>query len=138
MRSRVWIQPQLDTKREWQKKADCILSSIMRIQVLCAPEFHNDFWLFFKNNFTRINHCKFIQHKSHLKLFLSYLPCIVHREYLSTIFNVKKCTLYSIKYGKWILYKNILTNFVHGFNVKVMAFHNILVLISFSFISKEN
>ena len=75
----------------------------MRIQVLCAPEFHNDFgkflFLFFKNNLTRINHCKFVRHKSHLRPFLSYLPCIVHREYFSIIFNVKKCTLYSIKYG---------------------------------------
>ncbi len=56
-------------------------------------------FLFFKNNLTRINHCKFIYHKSHLKPFLSYLPCIVHREYFSIIFNAKKCTLYSIKYG---------------------------------------
>ncbi len=55
--------------------------------------------LFFTNNFTRINHCKFIHHKSHLKPFLSYLPCILHREYFSIIFNVKKCTLYLIKYG---------------------------------------
>jgi hypothetical protein len=46
-----------------------------------------------------IIHCKFIDHKSHLKPSLSYLPCIVHREYFSIIFNVKKCTLYSIKYG---------------------------------------
>jgi hypothetical protein len=67
-------------------------------------EFHKDFWqknifLFFKNNFPRINHCKFIHHKSHLKPFLSYLPFIVCREYFSIIFNVKKCALYSIKYG---------------------------------------
>ncbi len=73
------------------------------MQVKCATEFHNDFWqkklfLFFKNNFTKINHCKFIHHKSHLKPFLSYLPCMVHKEYLSIIFNVKKCTLYQIKY----------------------------------------
>ncbi len=56
-----------------------ILSSIMWIQVSCAPEFHNDFWqliLFFKNNFTSIKHCKFIYHRSHLKPFISYLPCI--------------------------------------------------------------
>ncbi len=32
-------------------------------------------FLFFKNNFTRINHCKLIHHKSHLQPFLSYLPC---------------------------------------------------------------
>jgi hypothetical protein len=57
-------------------------------------------FLFFKKNFTRINHCKFIHHKSHLKPFLSYLPCIVRREYFSIIFNVKKCALYLIKYGK--------------------------------------
>jgi hypothetical protein len=42
-------------------------------------------FLFFKNNFTRINHCKFIHHKSHLKPFISYIPCIVHREYFSII-----------------------------------------------------
>ncbi len=82
----------------------CILSSIMRIQLKCTPEFHNDFrkkkfFLFFKNNFTRINPCKFIHHKT----LLSYLPCIVHREYFSIIFNVKKCALYSIKYGSKLL-----------------------------------
>jgi hypothetical protein len=55
-------------------------------------------FLFFKNNFTRINHCKFIHHKSRLKPFFSYLTCIVHREYFSFVFNVKKCALYSIKY----------------------------------------
>ncbi len=53
----------------------------------------------FKNNFTRNNYCKFIHHKSHLKPFMSYLTCIVRREYFSIIFNVKKCALYSIKYG---------------------------------------
>ncbi len=42
---------------------------------------------------------KFIHHKSHLKPFLSHLPCIVRREYFSIIFNVKKCTLYLIKYS---------------------------------------
>ena len=51
------------------------------------------------HNFTRINHCKFIHRRSHLKPFLSYLPCIVHREYFSIISHVKKCALYSIKYG---------------------------------------
>jgi hypothetical protein len=55
--------------------------------------------LFFKNNFTRINHCKFIHHRSHLKPLLSYLPCIVCKEYFSIIFYVKKWALYSIKYG---------------------------------------
>jgi hypothetical protein len=80
----------VDVKTEYS-----ILSSIMCIQVWCAPAFHNHFWqkklfLFFKNNFTRINHCKFIHHKSHLKAFLSSLPCIVCREYFSSIFNVKK------------------------------------------------
>ena len=83
-----------------------ILLSIMHIQVQCTLEFQNHFWqnkifLFFKNNFTRINHCKFIHHKSHLKTFLSYLPCIMPREYFSTIFNVKKCTLYLIKYDRF-------------------------------------
>ncbi len=57
--------------------------------------------LFFKNNFTRINHCKFIHHRSHHKTFLSYLPCIVHREYFSIIFHVKKCTQNMINYGKF-------------------------------------
>jgi hypothetical protein len=80
----------------------------MRIQVECAPEFHSDFWqkkifLFFKKNFKRNIHCKFIHHKSYLKPFLSYLPCIVCREYFSIIFNVKKCTLNLIKYGNWSL-----------------------------------
>jgi hypothetical protein len=51
------------------------------------------------NNFARINHCKFIHYTSQLNPFLSYLPCIVRREYFSIIFYVKKCTLYSIKYG---------------------------------------
>jgi hypothetical protein len=32
-----------------------------------------------------------------IKAIFSYLPCIVHREYFSIIFNVKKCALYSIK-----------------------------------------
>jgi hypothetical protein len=59
-------------------------------------------FLFFKNNFTRMNHCKFIYHKCHIKPFLSYLQCTVCREYFSIIFNVKKCALYSIKYSKWI------------------------------------
>jgi hypothetical protein len=57
--------------------------------------------LFFKNNFTRINNCKFIHHRSHLKTFLSYLPCIVRREYLSIIFHVKKCAFYFIKYSSF-------------------------------------
>jgi hypothetical protein len=51
--------------------------------------FGKKLFLFFKNNFTRINHCKFINHKSHLKPFLIYLPWIVHREYFRIIFNVK-------------------------------------------------
>jgi len=56
-------------------------------------------FLFFKNNFTRFNYCKFIPHKGHLNPFLSYLPCIVCTEYFSIIFNAKKCALYSIKYS---------------------------------------
>jgi hypothetical protein len=52
-------------------------------------------WNFFKTNC----YCKFNHHRSYLKPFLSYLPCIVHREYLSIIFNVKKCALYLIKYS---------------------------------------
>jgi hypothetical protein len=54
------------------------------------------FFSFFKNNFPRIDHCKFIHHKSHLKPFLSYL----RREYFSIIFKVKKRALYTIKYSK--------------------------------------
>jgi hypothetical protein len=57
-------------------------------------------FLFFKNNFTKINHCKFIHHKSHLTYTLSQLlPCLMGMEYFSVIFNVKRCILYSIKYG---------------------------------------
>jgi hypothetical protein len=56
-------------------------------------------FIYFKNNFTRINYCRFIHDKSHIKPLLSYLPRIVRRKYFSNIFNVKKCTLYSIKYG---------------------------------------
>ncbi len=59
-------------------------------------------FLLFKNNFKRNNHCKFIHYKSYIKQFLSYLPCIVHREYFSIIFSVKKCKLYSIKHGSKI------------------------------------
>jgi hypothetical protein len=55
--------------------------------------------LFFKNNFKRNNHGKFIHHECYLKPFLSYLPCIVCREYFSIIFNVKKCAPYAIKCG---------------------------------------
>ncbi len=54
--------------------------------------------LFFKNDFTINNHCKFIHHKSHHKPFLNYFPCVLCREYFSIIFNVQKCTLYWIKY----------------------------------------
>jgi len=58
--------------------------------------FGKNLFLFFKNNFNRNNHCKLIQHKRYLKPFLSYLPCIVHREYFSINSNDKKCALYSI------------------------------------------
>ncbi len=71
-------------------------------------------FLFFKNNFTRLNLCKFIHHKSHLKPFLRYLPCIMCREYFSIILNVKKCALYLIKYSTylthikpWVFYLNV-------------------------------
>jgi len=60
-------------------------------------------FLLFNYNFARINHCKFIYYKGHLKPFLSYLRGIVRREYFSIIFSVKKCALYSIKYGKFSL-----------------------------------
>jgi len=45
-----------------------------------------------------MNHCNIICHKSHLTPFLSNHACVVHRKYSSIIFNVKKCTLYLIKY----------------------------------------
>jgi hypothetical protein len=75
----------------------------VHMSIVCTPEFHNDFWqkilfIFFNNNFKRINHCKFIHHKSHFKPILSYLPCIVRREYFSIILNVQKCALYLMKY----------------------------------------
>jgi hypothetical protein len=66
-------------------------------------------FLFFKNNFTRINHCKFIHHKSHLKPFPSYLPCTVWKEYFSIILNVKKCGLYSIKCSIGNKWKSLLS-----------------------------
>ncbi len=56
----------------------------------------------FQENFKRNNRFKFIHHKSKLKPFLSNLPCIVRREYFSTIINVKKCALYSIKYSSFM------------------------------------
>ncbi len=46
-----------------------------------------NYFLFFKNNFTKINHCKFIHHKSHLKPF-----------HIQHHFQCKKWALYSIKY----------------------------------------
>jgi hypothetical protein len=105
-----------------------ILSSVMCIQVWRAPEFHNDFWqifcIFFKNNFTRINHCKFTHHKSHLKPFVSYLPCIVRREYFSIIFNAKKCTLYSIKYGNFN--KNLSIVFLKCLTIMNLTTHNLM------------
>ncbi len=77
------------------------------------------FILFSKNNFTRINHYKFIHHESHLKPFLSYLPCIVHREYFSIIFNVKSVVHYTrkntvCKYA----YVHILTKGIKNENLK--------------------
>ncbi len=39
--------------------------------------------------------------RSHLKPFLSYLPCLAFREYFSIISNIRKYTLYSIKYGTY-------------------------------------
>ena len=61
--------------------------------------------LLFKNNFKRIDHCKFIHHNSYLKPFLSCLPCIAHREYFSITFKVKKGALYSIKYDILLVWK---------------------------------
>jgi hypothetical protein len=89
----------------WERENNYrILSSIMCIQVPCAPEFHNDFWqkelfLLIKNNLTRINRCKFIHYKSHLKPFLSYLPFIVRRKDFSSIVHVKNVR--TILYKMW-------------------------------------
>ncbi len=80
-------------------------------QVQCAYEYsaHLNFtmilgkkkFLFFKNNFTRINHCKFIHRKSHQLCTLSHLPSMFSAKGLFqhhfNVKNVKKCTLYSIK-----------------------------------------
>jgi hypothetical protein len=42
----------------------------------------------------------------------TFLPCIVRREYFSTIFNIKKCALYNkIRYITKKLQKFILKNF---------------------------
>jgi len=84
----------------------------------------NILFLFFKNNFTKINHCKFIHHNRHLKPFVSYLPCIVCREYFSIIFNVKECALYSIKYGKWIRLKTITNGVFKKILPPTFAHHN--------------
>ena len=59
---------------------------------------------FFKNIITIINHYKFNYHKSYLRPFLSYFLCIVRREYFSIIFNIKKCTLFSIKYSNYFIF----------------------------------
>ncbi len=73
-------------------------------RVYCAYEYSahlNLQWFLAKKKYfylSRIHHCKFIHHKSHLIPFLSYLPCIVCREYFSIIFNVKKCAICPIKY----------------------------------------
>jgi len=50
--------------------------------------------------------------KAILNPFCIYLPCKVCREYFSIIFNVKKCALYSIKYGNFpiIMFENASTN----------------------------
>jgi hypothetical protein len=78
-----------------------------------------NYFLFFKNNFTKTNHCKFIHHKSHLKPFLSFVPCIVHREYFSiifNIFNVKKVhtILNKIQYpaNQWQKLEAVLTSLI--------------------------
>ncbi len=61
------------------------------------------------------NHCKFIHHKSHFEPFLSYLPCIVCREYFSIILNIKQCALYLTKYGNF-LYRNFLLPSLSNFS----------------------
>ncbi len=53
------------------------LTSIVRTWISQWFLEKNILFLFFKNNFARINHCKYIHHKSHHKPLLSYLSCIV-------------------------------------------------------------
>ncbi len=91
-----------------------ILLSIMTYKYSARLKFTLIFgkklFLFFKNNITIINPCKRIHHESHLKHFLSYLPCIVRIEYFSIIFKIKKCALYSIKYGNLPITGSPVTN----------------------------
>ncbi len=85
-----------------QKLICLILLSIMHIPVQCAPEFYNNFcqkkWILcFKNNFTRINHCKFIHHTSLIlnpfsasmysaqEIFQHHFPCKKVRTILDKI-----------------------------------------------------
>ncbi len=76
------------------------LSKSAHKSIVCTS---NSQWFFAKKYFflfSRIISQKLIIaclffNKSHLKPFLSYLPCIAR--YFSIIFNVKKCALYSIK-----------------------------------------
>ncbi len=86
-----------------------------------------NYFYFLKNNFKRNNHWKFCHHKSYLKPFLSYLPCIVCREHFSIIFDVKKCALCSIKYGtllwkrSWCLSFCFSTYWTGGFDHRMIV-----------------
>ncbi len=80
-----------------------ILSSIMRIRVQCTPEFRNDSWQKNYFYFSRIISQELIIAslfiiKAILNPFLVTFH-VLHREYFSIIFNVKKCAPYSLKYG---------------------------------------
>jgi hypothetical protein len=57
-------------------------------------------------NNVSINQIPCLVESTLLKPYLSYLPCIVHREFFSIIFNVKKCAPYLIKYSTHACYKN--------------------------------
>ena len=68
----------------------CILSSISVVRTWISQWFLAKNFFYFSRKISKINnHCKYIHHKSYLKPFLSYLPCIVQREYFSVIFNQK-------------------------------------------------
>ncbi len=104
-----------------------------------------DFWqkifLFFKNNITRINHCKFFHHKRHLKPFLSYLPCIVHKEYFSIIYSVKRwCTILDKIQYIWLpffIYHTSCLLTVHTFSVPCFDNHYLIGLKFVSFIKTQ-
>jgi hypothetical protein len=79
-----------------------------RLQCACEYSVHLHFKMIFGKKYfyfswiilQELIHASLFIIKSHLKPFLSYLPCIVRRECFSIIFNVKMWALYFIKYSK--------------------------------------